>query len=836
MRTSIFQLTVSGVLRRRGESLLTLAALAISFAAGVVSLSLLGSISQTNAEYRYNTYGEWYGAVITGAKEDAEWLSERNWIDEVAAVVHYGTAIAGGKIYGFGAVDEAYRRIGRVYLDEGRWPQAENEAAVEAELLENLGCKPVCGQEITLELFGNTDEDTDRNKTGKIDMISGGNYTFTVVGIIHNYSSIWNIRNTQGNRNNLPAVSLAVTEAAGENIVNQTANSWTADYDIFPIHQFYFTITAESLDIQKMIEIKEYIGTRRPLWGDAQPVYNSAAYPELLGGGAAEDIYQFIILAVTVFAVLCIYIIRLPRQVQAYAVFRSIGASRWQLAGLIICEMLILCVPAAVLGCGAGALATWSSLKFIVFGGADVKIQVEIPWEELLRMTLWWFGTAVLARLAVFFTAVSVPLTGRFRLRGRKSLLSKRLRGGLVLLLGAVAAYVSLYSLLRGTNCYNAAETWREYPDFRVSARESTGLISENEVRLFQSIPGIAEADGYNDLPVQVSFPGLEDTNVKLWAVDGESWTKLLPFKSKADKEAFCRGDYVFVILPEDSGSVPGGEVNICVHSGENGTGSLLLDFSAAARSISLANVGGANNRGKPIEAYDLFCSHAFAANALSTMESGGRWGNLRSGQPYGFDNVFIEASDQAKDLSTDFVLGNLVREMGYGLWDDHLEFQAYVQGYMHSLLLAAAVGICVVLVALMIMVSVLSLEAQEDRRHFTLLRTLGMSQRSMKKIVIKKAVSRSAAAVAAGWGGYLFYSVYLSLTGIIPLVYEEYGRAWYILYELRGAFDPFGPVRCVGLFLSMAAVLFLTFTLSKRNFLKGGMNNVGDIAGAGIM
>lgn len=75
MKKELFKLALHGLKGKKRSSLLTVIILTISFAAVLVTLCITGSIIKTNAEYRLNTYGAWYGAIPYGIKGDAEFLS-----------------------------------------------------------------------------------------------------------------------------------------------------------------------------------------------------------------------------------------------------------------------------------------------------------------------------------------------------------------------------------------------------------------------------------------------------------------------------------------------------------------------------------------------------------------------------------------------------------------------------------------------------------------------------------------------------------------------------------------------------------------------------------------
>lgn len=68
----ILNLAYLRIKRRWKNSLLFFLVLLLSFSSAIISVSILGSIDRTNAEYRLNTYGEWYFAIPYGYSGDKE--------------------------------------------------------------------------------------------------------------------------------------------------------------------------------------------------------------------------------------------------------------------------------------------------------------------------------------------------------------------------------------------------------------------------------------------------------------------------------------------------------------------------------------------------------------------------------------------------------------------------------------------------------------------------------------------------------------------------------------------------------------------------------------------
>ena len=83
MFKNIFLLAFQGIMRKKRSSVLIFLVLLLSFAFAIASVSLVGSISKTNEEFRLNTYGQWYLAIPDGMKDDAVWLQKQTWAAQI---------------------------------------------------------------------------------------------------------------------------------------------------------------------------------------------------------------------------------------------------------------------------------------------------------------------------------------------------------------------------------------------------------------------------------------------------------------------------------------------------------------------------------------------------------------------------------------------------------------------------------------------------------------------------------------------------------------------------------------------------------------------------------
>lgn len=156
---------------------------------------------------------------------------------------------------------------------------------------------------------------------------------------------------------------------------------------------------------------------------------------------------------------------------------------------------------------------------------------------------------------------------------------------------------------------------------------------------------------------------------------------------------------------------------------------------------------------------YTIFCSESYLKQLLASMEEGQRWDKYIAGEEFGYDRVYVSADLNSDYLSTDIAMADLCKENGLTCDNRRQQFQSLVQENVQTLILLYSSGICIALVVLLLLARALSLEAEQEKRHFDILRAIGMSKRQMRRKIFAKALVRSLTAVVIGWvlyGGYL--------------------------------------------------------------------------------
>ena len=109
-------------------------------------------------------------------------------------------------------------------------------------------------------------------------------------------------------------------------------------------------------------------------------------------------------------------------------------------------------------------------------------------------------------------------------------------------------------------------------------------------------------------------------------------------------------------------------------------------------------------------------------------MPEGSTLGPYVAGMPDGFEMVQLFADLNAEFLSTDKAVAELARQHGISMGNFREHYVASIQGFLQTMLTIASSGICICLIAALLLRSTLELEAQRERRRYGILRALGMS------------------------------------------------------------------------------------------------------------
>lgn len=782
MLRSLFALAVQGTMRKRRSSLLTFLVLLLSFSCAIMSLSITQSISSTNTEYRLNTFGEWYLAIPDGMEEDGAWLEHQSWVRKAGSCRVYGWVSRSMSAYG--SVDEAYFDLSRARMLAGRLPRENDEVALTEKLLEDFDITEYeIGQEITLSFssyYRNTDEVA----------ISGGQ-TFKLCGVFRESVQYWHFGYNK--KENRPVTVILTDEAARDvyETLDAAAQRENGRHLQQPSQQFYVFVERnarkEAIDATK----KHMQSTRDIVTQDVQPCVNLAAYPNEEAAVSSNTLYSFLIAAVALAAVLCVSVLQLPTEVHSFAVLRSIGITKWQLLLLMLLEALLLIVPAVALSIPLGAGLTWFALRLLMYSGS-VPVQVIVPYEQIKLLLVLWLAVLLLARLLLFAVTVRTPLSGKMQLTRRKARRVGCSRGMLIALLLTAFCTVLLYVVPEAADTFRWLDYERSKPSYSVynyGVGHFNTTVPEDFCEELEKVPGVAWVEGSldvfsektlpEDVLVSLSFEGFEERTVNFSMVDYDTWEDTLRL-SDEDAQRFVRGDIVLLGFAEegDIDVLPEGDIMI---RALDPNGNCVGEVSATPL-VWVEPKGFLFTRAKLYhgDAYSIFCSKAYLDKLTSTFGADTKWNGYAAGDTSGYSFVHIMADSNADDLSTDCAIEELCRQQReLRFYSGRESRDQRIQGYTQKLILLLVCGGCVALVSLLLLASAFALEAEQERRSYSILRVIGMSLRQMRRRVFGKALWRSIFAVLAGWALYAALSVSTQLA-LNELTFAEAAQnAW---------------------------------------------------------
>lgn len=790
MDKELFSLAVQGVRRKRRSSVLVVLVLLVSFAFALMSLSLLGSIQATNANYRQDMYGSWYYALPNGQSQDAEFLSRWAGAKRWGQMQCYGTTRGGVSV---GTIDEGLRELGRLELVSGAWPSALREVAIEEDVLAEMGLEAVPGQKIDLDIV---------IRCGGETLVIQRSYTIT--GVIRPFTKRW-----MWSENAVwPLVGAVVTPEEAQVVQEKMAgHAQSRGMVVDPPGFSYFIQPRHDPETEPgplkddYNTLQEYL-TKTRSGVDTIPMKNEAILaPE--GGSISPRLYLVMILAVAGVAVLCAYLMQLPGDVHSFVTLRSLGMTRGQLWQLCLTETGLLLLPALVLGVPLGAGLTWVGLRLLAYTDS-VPVKVALPWGQLGLLVVLWLAVTALARTLLFLVAVRTPLTGSFQLRQGAARRVRWLRNALIGVLLCVFGMVTVMPLLESQQPLVVRENLTNQSHYTVmkqaemdfTTRIGTGvLIPPDQLEELSRIPGVASVRARLQKDVGLSFAGMPRRTASLLVVGGE-WDFL---QLGEDAAAFEAGDLALLCFPDENVTdgrlsddwakhagypalylqpgedissrdytLPQGPITVHFYNKEK-TDLAALELPAAVRRIPQEASG---NGGHVHDPYTVVLSAAGLQKALDAMPAGAVWDapdregmgstyyfGYQADAPAGFETINLWADMRSNLQLTDRMVSDLTKKHKLGFMNNRTQISVQDQEQVQVIVLLYAVSGCVAVTALLILAGSMALETVEEQKKFTLLRAIGMSRRQMTGRVLGKAAARAFTALAGGGLLYLLYA-----------------------------------------------------------------------------
>ncbi len=778
MNIRIFSIAFQGLSRRRRQTLLIVSILTISFAFAVMMISYTSSIAATNAEYRSEVYGTWYGVIPVGYDGDATFLESTGGVDEVGTTVSYGAVRTSSSNYSIGTIDESFVSMGPCLL-EGRLPESSGEIAMEANLLSALGYDYTLNQEITIYVYFEYEVDG-------VTYSAPVQATYTLTGIINSYTNIWGLSKIDLN-------SAVILHEDAEALLDEASEEAGIEVNS-PVTSYFFTVLSDADSDTVKTEVNAYLKSTRDAMTEQSLTLNtsiSATETE----ADYNTVYVMLIFVVAIIAVVVIYILQIQSEVRRIVRLRSLGGAKWQIRLLIAVETLMLTIPSLIVGTLFGAFGIWLLLKLSVFSGS-VSVIVSIPMQVLLIAAFAWVLGIFFARFLTIQVAFSTPLTGTMGMQVRKKRFYAGFQRALILLMATAFCGTVIFTSYILQSPIKIYSLFSENYDYLISRKissiltERTQDITEDNIIDISSVPGIESVIAFSTYDVDLSIDNTDLGDVTLLIVDlSQDWSGYFDM-SGVDLEAFENGEQVFVVtndnyqayvdgekyISEASTPETGDQVSLSVmtdiYSKDDEGKTVIESVRAATVDTEIATVTSSlstniQNLGVSIyDSYIIVCSRAVVQSLVDLLPEDVTWtssgmggGDYIAGDTVGFDMLIAYADGTAGYISTDKTLATLVSTSKLTLRDNQREYNSSTaQSYLQQIIMYTVSGVCIAFVVIIILSSTIRLETQHEKKRYGILQALGMSRRQRNLRLMGTALVRSVVSVAFGWGAYRLY------------------------------------------------------------------------------
>lgn len=739
---TFIKLALQRMKRKINLTLTVFAVLTISFAFSVAILCYNASLISTSANYRLSAYGSWYGSILGGDDEDYEYLTELSGVTTVGTTVSY----FGSEI---GTISDEMKTLG-IHTVDGRLPKRSGEIAVEADYLSVLGYDYELGQDIDIILYL-----TVENESGETEIYPLVR-TFTLCGVISEYTSLWSV-SSGSYLNSAIILPQDAEDMYEEAVANGAEVSKTTSYFVGVKDGYEDSVASELKSYNKQISRKS---------SRAMISYNTA-YSTNEEEAEFNSYYTIVVFIVSLISVVVIYILQLQEDVKRCVRLRSVGATKGQLRLLVLCETILVAVPAMILGTAFGILALWVLLKLTISAGS-VAISIVIPAARLAVALICWVSGTLIVRVMTIQVALFTPMTGRMTMQAGKARKAAAFQRAIAFAMPIVLCAAVVVTALRAIPYYWHIDTRENEISYYITDDFMTGAIDDAFISEIRAVPGIRDAWGYTELRAEIEINGEEIGEVTFYVVDEtDSWYRCFDF-SNVDLEAFNSGDCVIMSFPEDDteSEIPNAGEILTVVIGENELDTVIGDVNIYKLYGSIGY-----NYGTSIflESYNVVCSRAFMQKIIDTIPDGEsiftpQNAEISNEDSAAISKVLVFANSAASYLDTDTVIAKKVKmSSALSLLNSRENYATQLQDLRQQVILILVSGGCIALVALIILVSTVKLETRREIRKYGILQALGMSRRQRNLKLAGTALLRAVISLAAGW---IIYLGYVAATG----------------------------------------------------------------------
>lgn len=376
---NIFKLALKIMKKQRHSTLVLICSVALGMMFVTATVATASSIAFTMDNNSKNSYGDFDFQATTNSKEIADTLKENSYVSQAGIMQIAGTfqsESALGEMY-IGAVDKAVAELGRLKLSAGKLPESDNEIALEQNTLIYMGM----GDSAVNNTLGDTismNIKTADNKT-----ISK---TYTICGILENYSTIW--EKSVWAQSSIYADAI-ITQAEAESISTK---------------QNYITLIKTNENIFSLIENSYTIeNSLKGDFGDKVEVDAKFNYNDT--SALKNTILMFVIVVVIILIITITIIVSgflgfIRTQRKQLSLMRSLGATKKQAKRLVKYQAWVVGAIGIPLGIIVGFLM---SLLFIFIVRLTTNADTIYYFSPLLPL-----ASLILGIIAIFISTIPI--------------------------------------------------------------------------------------------------------------------------------------------------------------------------------------------------------------------------------------------------------------------------------------------------------------------------------------------------------------------------------------------------------------------------------------------
>ncbi|MBQ8519361.1 MAG: ABC transporter permease, partial [Agathobacter sp.] len=277
-----------------------------------------------------------------------------------------------------GMADENFGRIYESVIYEGRMPAADGEIAMDVSALAMLGYSYELGQKIQVQVL---------NETGEIQSAE-----FLLVGTLKNFSAIWNVHRS------FPLPNFLVREK---------------DFEQFSL-EAYTTYFYQLNPMYEEINTSEFASSFNPV-AEQQAIYpltyNHYVYENKIW--STSEMFDRVTGAIMLIGVLAIGYLMVAytgKRRETYYRCRSLGASKFQIRGIVCFECMRITIPQIILGLAGAYGVAFLVCKIVQL--YQFAVDFVVDGELFVSQLTSAFLVVVLAMVAALFSVSDKRIAG----------------------------------------------------------------------------------------------------------------------------------------------------------------------------------------------------------------------------------------------------------------------------------------------------------------------------------------------------------------------------------------------------------------------------------------